>query len=53
MNLAKYIYIIYAIIAWAGVFIFIKPKRIKVLMPVSVLSGLILFSIEIILIKAH
>ena len=51
MNLERYIYLYYCIIAWAVVFIFIKPKRLKVLLPVAVLSGLIVFSVEITLIK--
>lgn len=49
--LARYIYVIYFVISLIVVIIFIKPKRIKELLPVSVLSALILFLIEFTLIK--
>ena len=51
MNLAIYIYLIYFIISVIVVIAFIKPKRIKELLPVAVLSVLLLFSIELLLIK--
>ena len=46
MILIKYIYIIYVLIVWGLVFTFIKPQRIKELLPVSLLSALVLFASE-------
>lgn len=51
MNLEKYLYLIYFIISVIVVIVFIKPKRIKELLPVAFLSALLLFSIEILLVK--
>ena len=49
LDLARYVNIINAVIVWAVVFIVIKPKRIKELLPIAVLSALILFVFEMFL----
>lgn len=46
MDLARHINIIDAVIVWLAVFIIVKPKRAKELLPVAVLSMLVLFGIE-------
>lgn len=49
----SYIHIIYAVIVWGFVFVFIKPERIKELMPVSILAAIILFITEYFLISLN
>ena len=47
MDIAKYINVLFAIIVWVAVFILIKPQKIKLLLPVGMLSAIILFGVEI------
>ena len=42
---------LYAVILWALVFILIKPPRIKELLPVGIIAGVILFVVEYVLIS--
>jgi len=49
LDLARYINIIYAAIVWVVALIIIKPKRIKELLPISILSALVLFVFEMFL----
>lgn len=51
--ITKYIHIIYAVIVWGFVLTFIKPQRIKSLLPVAILSALILFVAEMFLITLN
>ncbi|SHK37514.1 hypothetical protein [Desulforamulus aeronauticus] len=42
---------LYAVILWILVFILIKPPRIKELLPVGIIAGIILFVVEYVLIS--
>lgn len=53
MIISNYIHIIYAVIVWGFIFVFIKPQRIKNLLPVAVLSAVILFAAEMFLITLN
>jgi hypothetical protein len=43
MNIIRYVEVIYSLIVWSFALIFIKPRRIKELLPVGILSAIILF----------
>lgn len=47
MDISRSINIIYAIIVWVAVFIIIKSKRVKVLLPIALLSAIVLFGTEL------
>lgn len=53
MNITSYIHVIYAVIVWGFALIFIKPKRIKELLPISILAMIILFVAEYFLISLN
>lgn len=42
---------IYAVVTWVAVFILVKPQRIKELLPVGIIAGIILFVVQLILIS--
>jgi len=50
-NIAENIHIIYAVIVWGFLLIYIKPKRVKELLPVALISTVLLFSVEYFLIS--
>lgn len=52
MSIWRYIYVFYVIIVWAVIFVFIKPQRLKALLPVSLLGVLVLFLTEEFLVTA-
>lgn len=51
MEIAKWISPIFAIVVWAVIFILIKPRRIKELLPIGLIAALILFTTDEILIS--
>jgi hypothetical protein len=53
LNLLPYTHVFYMIIVWAFIFLYIKPKRLKELLPVGFLSLLLVFLIDIYLITLN
>lgn len=53
MNILRYTHLIYFILTWLFVLIFIKPKRIKELIPIAVLSVLILTVVDVYIISLN
>lgn len=47
MNIGHYIHVIYSIIVWVAVFILIKPKHLRELLPVALFSVIVLFGAEV------
>ncbi|MEW6063880.1 hypothetical protein P378_07125 [Desulforamulus profundi] len=44
MELAKWINLIFAVIAWGAVLLLVKPQRIKELLPVGLLAAIVLLA---------
>ena len=46
MNYLRYTHVVFMIIVWAYIFVFIKPNRIKDLLPIGIIALIVIFIIE-------
>lgn len=51
MDFSRWIYLIFAVVVWAAVFLLIKPQRIKELLPIGLIAAIVLYVIGSLLIS--